>query len=66
MEREDLSDLERIRQVSSVVARPRVGQPNSFVLHAPLELTARASLLALARPGMRAAIRDRIASIADR
>lgn len=65
LEREDLSDLERIRQVSSVVARPRVGQPNSFVLHAPLELTARASLLALARPGMRAAIRDRIASIAD-
>ena len=50
---DDLSDAELIAAVASVVRTPRADPADSFVLHAPLELAARAALLPRVAPGER-------------
>ncbi|MEM9562102.1 MAG: hypothetical protein AAGA93_05775 [Actinomycetota bacterium] len=61
-----LDDDTLVAAVAAVVAEPREGPPNSFVLHAPLELTARAQLLAVTSPEWRRLARLRLVSIAAR
>ena len=63
-----LGDDELVAAMAEVVAEPREGPADSFVLHAPLELTARARLLALTpdEPDLRRLARLRLASIAAR
>ena len=51
--------------VARVVARPTVAPADSFVLHAPLELLARAGLLRHVRPDARHAARRRIVRLAE-
>src|SRR4051794_20373397 len=53
-----------IRAAGEVIARPKVAPADSFVLHAPLELLARACLLRYAAPGAKEAIRRRIVWLA--
>lgn len=60
------SDDELVAAVVSVVAQPREGPADSFVLHAPLELTARARLLARTPASHRRLARLRLVSIAAR
>ncbi len=60
-----LSDAELVAAVAAVVRQPRVAPADSFVLHAPLELTARAALLPHVAPQARAAARRQIAAIAS-
>lgn len=59
------SDVSLLRSVAAVVARPRAAAADSFVLHAPLELLARAALLSYVRPDRRRDARRRIAEIAE-
>jgi hypothetical protein len=59
------SDARLVSQVGDVLAVPRQDQADSFVLHAPLELVARAALLPYVAPAHRAAARRRIEAIAD-
>ncbi len=61
-----LDDHELVAAVAAVVAEPREGPADSFVLHAPLELTARARLLARTPPSDRRLARLRLVSIASR
>lgn len=61
---DDWSDSRLIAAVAAVVATPRKDPSNSFVLHAPLELSARAALLPLVRPGERELARLHIVAIA--
>ena len=61
---DDLSDAELIAAVASVVRTPRADPADSFVLHAPLELAARAALLPRVAPGERSKARAQIAAIA--
>ena len=56
---DDLSDAELIAAVASVVRNPRADPADSFVLHAPLELVARAALLPRVAPGERSKARGR-------
>lgn len=60
----DLSDAELIDTAAGVVARGHAKVPDSFLLHAPLELIARAALLPLVAPDARPAARRRIAWMA--
>ena len=53
-------------EVAAVVAVPRAAEPDSFVLHAPLEVLARAALLPHVAPADRPAARARLAAVADR
>jgi hypothetical protein len=62
---DQLSDAELLDEVASAVRRPRERPADSFVLHAPLELTARAALLPFVRRDRRDAARVRIFSIAS-
>lgn len=55
-----LSDDQLIDHAAARIAVPRRGPANSFVLHAPLELMARAALLRSVAPSDREAVRDRI------
>jgi hypothetical protein len=57
------SDVELIQAVAGVVARPRRDPADSFVLHAPLELAARAALLPWIRPEARQVARLHIFAI---
>lgn len=57
-------DRTLIAEVGELVAVPRAAPADSFVLHAPLELLARAGLLPLVRPSERAAARDRVRGLA--
>ncbi len=59
-----LSDQTLIAAASAVVAHPRTEPGGSFVLHAPLELAARAALLPMVAPESRELARMRIVSIA--
>lgn len=59
-----LSDAELVQAVAAAIARPKAERRSSFLLHAPLELAARASLLAFVPPPARPAARLRIAAIA--
>ncbi len=61
-----LSDGELVAAVAAVVAEPREGPADSFVLHSPLELTARARLLARTPASHRRLARLRLVSIAAR
>ena len=51
---------------ASVVAVPRADPADSFVLHAPLELLARAALLSRVEPSGRDRARERVVWLADR
>jgi hypothetical protein len=55
-----LSDAELCEGVAGLLAVPRRAPADSFVLHAPLELLARAALLALVPPAARERVRQRI------
>ena len=59
-------DAELVDAVAAAIAAPKVTASSSFVLHAPMELMARARLLALAPPAARPEGRRRIAEIATR
>ncbi len=59
-----VSDAELIELAAAVLAVPREAAADSFVLHAPLELLARAGLLARVDPRRRTQARQRIAWLA--
>jgi hypothetical protein len=60
---DELSDVELVEAAAAHLAVPRRDPADSFVLHAPLELMARAALLRGVEPGGRDAARRRIAWI---
>jgi hypothetical protein len=60
----DRSDADLVDAASRVLAIPKQAPADSFVLHAPLELLARAALLARVRPSGRESARQRIAELA--
>jgi hypothetical protein len=60
------SDRALVEAVAEAIAPPKLTPSSSFVLHAPMELVARARLLSLAPPAARAKGRRRIAQIATR
>ena len=62
---ERLSDAALVRDVACAVKRPRRDPADSFVLHAPLELAARAALLPYVDPRRREDARLRIFSISS-
>jgi hypothetical protein len=62
----ELSDRALVDVVAEAIAPPKVTASSSFVLHAPMELMARARLLSLAPPAARPEGRRRIAEIATR
>jgi len=57
----DLADL-----VATVISQPKDAPADSFVLHAPLEVLARRSLLAQVAPSRRGAARERLVAVALR
>ena len=59
------SDARLVADVGEVLAVPRSDPADSFVLHAPLELVARAALLPFVQPPMRDRARAQIAAIAS-
>ncbi len=59
------SDARLVAEVGDVLAVPRQDQADSFVLHAPLELAARAGLLPFVQPSHREHARRQIRAIAD-
>jgi hypothetical protein len=59
-----ISDAELLRAACRTLSNPRSGEANSFTLHAPLELMARAQLLPLVSARSRESARQRIARIA--
>lgn len=63
---EQVPDLQLVRQVAAIVEHPRVKPPDSFVLHAPLELLARHLLLPHVGGHHRAAARERLAELGAR
>ncbi|MEQ1929595.1 MAG: hypothetical protein ABL957_03560 [Parvularculaceae bacterium] len=60
----DLSDAELVASVAAAIAAPKRDADSSFLTHAPLELLARADLLAMVEPTARQRARRRIAAIA--
>jgi hypothetical protein len=60
-----LSDHDLVEAAAAVLAWPRVGPPDSFVLHAPLELLARWALLPHVDPTQRERARQRIVWLAS-
>jgi hypothetical protein len=62
---EQISDTRLVAQVGEVLAVPRTDQADSFVLHAPLELVARAALLPYVQPVHRVHARRQITAIAE-
>jgi hypothetical protein len=62
---DDLSDVQLVAAAADVVRHPRVDPADSFVLHAPLELAARAALLPYVAPVARAEARRQITVVAD-
>jgi len=59
-----LSDAELVDRVGAMLCRPRVEMADSFVLHAPLELAARAALLPQVAPAARREARQRLVDLA--
>ena len=57
-------DRRLIAEVGEVISVPRAAPADSFVLHAPLELLARAGLLPFVRPDARAGARERVRGLA--
>jgi hypothetical protein len=62
----EVSDRALVDAVAEAITPPKVAASSSFVLHAPMELIARARLLSLAPPAARPEGRRRIAEIATR
>jgi hypothetical protein len=62
----ELDDRALVDAVAKAITPPKVKASSSFVLHAPMELIARARLLGLAPPEARPEGRRRIADIATR
>jgi hypothetical protein len=60
-----LSDADLAEAVAAQIARPKVAEADSFVLHAPLELLARTALLPYVRPAARDAARSRLAWLGE-
>lgn len=60
------SDARLVAAVVAAITPPKVAPPSSFVLHAPLELLARAALLPHVAPDARGPARRRIAAVAVR
>lgn len=60
------SDARLVATVVAAITPPKVAPPSSFVLHAPLELLARAALLPQVAPEARGLARRRIAALAVR
>lgn len=60
-----MDDAELIARCAAVIDRPKVAPPDSFVLHAPLELLARAILLPRVPEPARTAARARLQWVAD-
>lgn len=60
-----ISDARLIAGVGAALAIPRRDAADSFVLHAPLELAARAALLSWVHPAARPRARRRLQAIAD-
>ncbi len=60
----ELSDARLLDLAAGVVAIPKRDAADSFILHAPLELAARALLLPLVAPRYRRAVRERILWVA--
>lgn len=58
-----LSDAQLVGEVAARLSVPRENPADSFVLHAPLELAARAALLPHVRPGQREVARLRLLSL---
>lgn len=61
---DDISDVDLVARVARRVARPREGHADSFILHAPLEVLARAALLPWVAPKGRAVARLRLVAVA--
>lgn len=61
-----MSDAQLISAVAAAISRPKAEAESSFLLHAPLELAARAALLSMIDPSARDHARRRIAAIAAR
>ena len=59
----DLSDAALVRAVADRVRHPRLDPADSFILHAPLELLARAALLPWVNPDGREAARLRLVAL---
>jgi hypothetical protein len=59
------SDAQLLAATSDTLSTPRADIADSFILHAPLELTARASLLPFVRPDARAGARARLVELAE-
>jgi hypothetical protein len=62
---ESWSDRELVRAAAQVVSQPKQAPADSFLLHAPLELLARAQLLSRVRSADREGARQRIVAMAD-
>nr|WP_315191559.1 hypothetical protein [uncultured Albidiferax sp.] len=60
------SDLHLVSAVAAAITAPKQQAPSSFVLHAPLELLARAALLPRVEPSARDLARQQMAAIASR
>src|SRR5262245_6022089 len=58
-----LSDARLVAEVAAVLTTPRRAAADSFVLHAPLELVARAALLPYVDPARHASARLRLAAV---
>lgn len=65
MGRAEHSDAELVEAAAARLAVPRIEPADSFVLHAPLELMARAALLRYVEPAGRDEARARIGRLAD-
>lgn len=61
----DPSDARLVGEVATVLSTPRADPADSFVLHAPLELVARAALLPFVAPGQRDQARRQISAVAE-
>ena len=62
---DQLTDVELVAHTAATLRVPRENPADSFVLHAPLELVARAALLPRVRPDRRAAARVRIHEVGE-
>jgi hypothetical protein len=60
----DPSDATLVDTAAATLAVPRSAPADSFVLHAPLELLARAALLPMVEPAGRGSARDRVRALA--
>src|ERR1700710_632899 len=59
-----LSDDQLFGIAAAIVSQPKHEPADSFILHAPLELLARRSLLPIVPPGRQAAVRERMIWVA--